>query len=378
MRPFAIAAIQMLVEPTGGNLDRMRQRIEFVSAVYPWVQLVLFSELAAFGPLKSYAEPMPGPTEQFFCDLARRHGLWIVPGSMYEKVGDKVYNTAPVIDPNGVVVARHRKIFPFTPYEEGVEPGDSFVTFDIPDIGRFGLTICYDMWFPETTRTLACMGCEVLLHPSLTPTIDRDVELSIGRANAAMNQMFLIDVNGVGAGGIGQSQIISPGGEIMHLAGRNEEIIPIEIDLDRVRRSRAVGLRSLGQVLKSFRDRKVEFPAYPSTPENTHFLNTLGPLEKPHRGSLAGLRVCEDVPEIQHADPAAAARAAAAAAARPHSQEELVTPPRPLDQHTTIPEEPLQPPAHDAPVSVHPHAPQPVASPKPGSPGPDDSRPGPT
>lgn len=359
MKPFAIAAVQMLVEPTGGNLDRMRQRIEFVHAVYPWVQLVLFSELAPFGPLKSYAETMPGPTEQFFCDLARRHGLWLVPGSMYEKVGEKVYNTSPVINPNGEVVVRHRKMFPFTPYEEGVEPGDQFVVFDIPDVGRFGLTICYDMWFPETTRTLACMGCELLLHPSLTPTIDRDVELAIGRATAAQNQMFVFDVNGVGAGGTGQSQIISPAGEVLHLAGRNEEIVPIEVDLDRVRRSRAVGLRSLGQVLKSFRDRQVEFPAYPRTPQNSQFLDTLGPLVKPQRGSLDGLRIFGEVPTVENADPAAAAAAAAQNAAAPHSFEEQRTPPRPIDQSSVIPE---TPPTQNA------HLPVP-GTPAPGTPG---------
>jgi predicted amidohydrolase len=57
------------------------------------------------------------------------------------------------------------------------------------------------MWFPETTRQLAALGAEVILHPTMTDTIDRDVELPIARANAAMNQCYFFDVNGVGDGG---------------------------------------------------------------------------------------------------------------------------------------------------------------------------------
>jgi predicted amidohydrolase len=135
------------------------------------------------------------------------------------------------------------------------------------------------------------MGAEVLLHPSLTGTIDRDVEMAIARATAAQNQMFVLDTNGCGVGGNGQSLIVAPTGEVLHQAGRAEEVIPIEIDIARVRRSREVGLRGLGQPLKSFRDRRVEFPIYDRTHKVPNFLDTLGPLAKPMRGSLAGLNV---------------------------------------------------------------------------------------
>ena len=76
-----------------------------------------------------------------------------------------------------------------------VARGNRHTVFDIPDVGRFGVSICYDMWFPETTRTLAWMGAEVILHPSLTNTIDRDVEISIARASAATNQCYFVDLN---------------------------------------------------------------------------------------------------------------------------------------------------------------------------------------
>ena len=291
MKPFSIASIQLFVSGTHENVTRMVERIGFVAAVFPWVQLIMFSELAAFGPEVRHAQPEGGPAELAFRAAAKQHGLWLLPGTLYTTIGGKIYNTAPVIDPEGNVVARAYKNFLFTPYEVGVEPGAEFTTFDIPGIGRFGVSICYDMWFPETSRTLACMGAEVLLHPSLTGTLDRDVELAIGRATAAQNQMFVFDTNGCGVGGTGQSVVVTPTGDILHQAGRSEEIMPIEIDLDRVRRSREVGLRCLGQPLKSFRDRIIEFPVYDRSKGTPEFLKTLGPLEKAGRGSLAGLNV---------------------------------------------------------------------------------------
>ena len=71
-----------------------------------------------------------------------------------------------MIDPQGEVIARFRKLFPFRPYERDVVGGKDFCVFDVPQAGRFGVSICYDMWFPETTRTLVAMGAEVILHPT--------------------------------------------------------------------------------------------------------------------------------------------------------------------------------------------------------------------
>ncbi len=295
MTPFALAGLQLHLSadtsgPNGGdNLPHMVRRLDTLCALYPWVQMVVFSELAAHGPFTERAQPMPGPTEDAFREMARKHRLWLIPGSIFESRNGKIFNTAPVIDPDGNVIARYRKMFPFLPYENGVEPGDEFCVFDIPGVGRFGLSICYDMWFPETSRTLAAMGAEVIIHPTMTPTIDRDIELSIVRATAATNQCFFIDVNGAGDGGNGRSIFMGPMGDILYQAGDAEEMIPIEIDLDRVRRSREFGLRGLGQPLKSFRDRKVEFEVYNRATGGGAYLNTLGPLVKPHRGSRVGL-----------------------------------------------------------------------------------------
>lgn len=286
MTPFALAGMQLTLSAESDNLPRMRHRLGTLMHLYPWVQMVVFSELAACGPAPRNPEPMPGPTEEAFREMAAQHGVWLIPGSIFESRDGRLFNTAPVIDPSGAVVARYRKMFPFLPYETGVEPGDEFCVFDVPGVGRFGVSICYDMWFPETTRTLAAMGAEVILHPTMTPTIDREIELSIAHALAAINQCYFIDVNGAGDGGNGRSTFVSPMGDVLYTAGDAEEMVPLEIDLDVVRRSRTFGLRGLGQPLKSFRDSTTEFQVYRGKGE---YLHTLGPLEKPRRGSRAGL-----------------------------------------------------------------------------------------
>jgi predicted amidohydrolase len=289
MRPYAIAGLQLKISGRRSNLEHVTDRIEMLMHLYPWVQMVVVSELATFGGWTGHATPLPGEVEQHYQRLAARHGIWLLPGSLYEKTDAGIYNTTPVINPAGEVIARYRKMFPFMPYETGVQWGTQFCVFDVPEVGRFGVSICYDMWFPETSRTLAAMGAEVLLHPTLTPTMDRDVELSIARATAAMNQMFVVDINGIGDGGNGRSLFVAPTGDVLYQAGSNEELLPIEIDLDRVRRSREVGLKGLGQPLKSFRDRAVDFEVYNRNSPISEYLNTLGSLEKMSRGSRAGI-----------------------------------------------------------------------------------------
>ncbi len=272
--------------------------------------MVLLSELASFGPGVHHAQALPGPAEDSYRAVAARHGIWLIPGTLYERVGTAVYNTAPVIAPDGTVIARYRKMFPFLPYEQGVTPGDEFVVFDVPEAGRFGMSICYDMWFPETTRTLAAMGSEIILHPSLTPTIDRDAEIAIVRATAAINQLYVFDTNGLEAGGNGRSVVVDPAGMVLYQAGEGPQIIPIEVDLDRVRRQRAAGLRGLGQMLKSFRDRTVDFPVYDRQRQDQFpYLASLGPLEKLARGSNAGI------------DRKAESAEAAIVGPRPHAEE---------------------------------------------------------
>ena len=286
MSTFGIAGVQMQVSAFVPNLERMNNWMHHIRHRFPWVKMVMFSELSPLGP-KQKPEPLPGPTEVALCAMARETGLWMIPGSLFESVtrpdGTVVTcNTTSVINPQGEVIRRYRKMFPFRPYEHDVEAGSEFCVFDVPDVGRFGVSICYDMWFPETTRTLVAMGAEVILHPTMTDTIDRDVELSIARASAATNQVYFFDINGSGDAGTGRSIVIDPSGYVLHQSGAGAEVIPIEVDFAKVRRERERGLRSnLGQPLKGFRDRDVDFTVYQRASGVDSYLHTLGPLVKP-------------------------------------------------------------------------------------------------
>lgn len=283
MKGFSIAGIQTYISASHSNVEHLNHKIDVVMRLYPWVQMVMCSELAPYGPLSVFAQTFPNETINGFCALARKHKIWLLPGSMFRKDEEgNIFNTATVINPDGEIVGHYDKMFPFYPYETGITGGDKFFTFDVPDIGKFGVSICYDMWFPETSRTLAAMGVDVILHPTLTGTIDREVELAIAQATAATNQCFFFDINGIGDGGNGRSIVCGPDGRILHNAGTGEEIIPLEIDMERVAYSRERGLLRLGQPLKSFRDRKVDFDIYNKETE-LPYLQSLGKLEKPGR-----------------------------------------------------------------------------------------------
>lgn len=290
MTPFAIAGVQMYVNALQPNTDGMIHRIDILMARFPWTQMVLFSELAPFGPLPKFALPFRNDSLSRFQDAARKHNIWLIPGSMFEKAEDgHIYNTSVVINPAGEIVSSYRKMFPFRPYEAEVAAGTGFCIFDVPEVGRFGLSICYDIWFPETTRHLTAQGVEVLLHPVLTGTTDRDAELAIARATAAQFQCYVIDVNGLGAGGNGRSCVVDPSATVLHQSAGQEDMFPIEVDLDLVRRTRETGMKGLGQVLKSFRDRSVDFPVYDRASGADAYLHSLGALEMPRQGSRSGI-----------------------------------------------------------------------------------------
>jgi hypothetical protein len=127
----------------------------------------------------------------------------------------------------------------------------------------------------------------VILHPVMTHTIDRDIDLAVSHATSAMMQAYIFDINGLGAGGNGQSAVFDPSGRKLHQADATEQIIPIEIDLEQVRRSRERGIRGLGQMAKSFRDRPVDFPVY-GKGFDTAYLDSLGPVATPRRADGPG------------------------------------------------------------------------------------------
>jgi deaminated glutathione amidase len=280
MSLFSIAALQVDL-PFGDNRDRLEKETARVLTRFPWVSMVVFPELCSFGPGLSFAEPMPGPTEARYQALAKKNNVWLIPGSIYERVGDNIFNTTPVINPAGEVIARYRKMYPFLPYEKNVNHGTEFVVFDVPEVGRFGVSICYDGWVPETTRALVWKGAEIIIHPTMTGTIDRPQELIIAQANAITNQCYFVDVNAAGQLGNGRSIIVGPEGEIVHQSGEAGEQIPFTVDLNRVREARKSGTLRLGQILKSFRDTPIVFPCYRGEYEESPALAGLGPLSMP-------------------------------------------------------------------------------------------------
>lgn len=274
-RLFGIAGVQMhaVSFDAQSTVDKMAEISTNLTKSFPWVQLIMFHELAVPGLdqfvtsedhdwLIKNSEKIPGMISERLCALARSLNRWLIPGSMYELDGDKLYNTALVISPQGEVVRKYRKMFPWLPYEDSITPGDEFCVFDIPDVGRFGLCICYDMWFPEVVRSLVWQGAEVILQPTLTPTSDRELELVMCRANALFNQCYFISVNGVGTWGGGRSTMIDPDGRILQEASTNQTFLTEIIDLDHTTRTREFGTLGLAQTLKQLRDCDHSFPIY--------------------------------------------------------------------------------------------------------------------
>ncbi len=273
-RHFGIAAVQMRVVPwdSPATLDRMAELIEAVKSMFPWIDLICFPELCPTG-VYSFSTPppganrydtaqaIPGPMTARFGEMARCHRVWLLPGSMFELDGGAIYNTAVVLSPEGELVARYRKMFPWRPWEK-TQAGSEYCVFDVPGIGCFGLAICYDGWFPEFIRTLVWMGAEVILHPALTTTADRDAEVIIEQAQAIFNQCYMVDVNGIGSMGGGRSLIVDPNGQVMQQAGNHEEILTQVVDLDLVRHVREYGTLGLNQLLKQLRDFPGRFPPY--------------------------------------------------------------------------------------------------------------------
>jgi predicted amidohydrolase len=299
---MGIASIQ-LSGAKSGNYDLVETEIRSVAKSYPWVEMVVFGELSICGASLDNAEPAGGPTERKLQDLAKELGLWLIPGSLHELRGGKVFNTTPVINPDGEIIARYDKLFPFLPYEKDVEAGRDYVVFDVPEIGRIGIAICYDIWFPEAIRTMAAMGAEVIIAPTMTNTIDRDVELSIARANAAINQCYFLAVNCAGEQGNGRSVFYGPGGDLLHEAGAGREVVLIDVDFKRVRRERERGWHGLGQVMKSFRDSNVEFPMHADLNQRKSALNNLGTLSVPGKNTGQGAGEASSVQKDQKRRP---------------------------------------------------------------------------
>lgn len=174
--------------------------------------------------------------KQVFGALAERYQVNIVAGSVSNVRGGKVYNTAMVFDRTGACIASYDKTHLFTPMGEDnyYTPGDRLCTFVLDGV-KCGLIICYDVRFPELTRSLTVPGLDMLFVVSQWPKVRTFHLHSLTTARAIENQMFLVCCNSCGTAGQtvygGNSAIIDPWGETVALAGETEEILTADCDL---------------------------------------------------------------------------------------------------------------------------------------------------
>lgn len=205
------------------------------------------------------AEPIPGPSTELYGSLARELGVVIVT-SLFERRSTGLYhNTAVVIERDGTIAGMYRKMhipddptyyekFYFTPGDLGFKPIQT-------SIGRLGVLVCWDQWYPEAARLMALQGAELLVYPtaigyestdtSAEQQRQRDAWMTVQRGHAVANGLPVVAVNRVGyepdpsnqTGGImfwGTSFITGPQGELLYRASETEEEVKV-VDVDMVR-----------------------------------------------------------------------------------------------------------------------------------------------
>lgn len=261
-RPVTVGLVQMrCTDDRTANLKRALAGV--ADAAGRGAQLVVLPELF-LGPYFcqrkddasafATAEPVPGPTTAALAEAARRHGIVLVGGSVYERTADdRYFNTASVFGPDGQALGHYRK----THIPEDIlyheqhyfAPGDTGVrVFDTP-FGKVAPLICYDQWYPEAARMATLQGAEIVVYPTAIGVIDEAVEENITgdwegmwRAaqvgHAAVNNVFVAAVNRVGREGAitfwGGSFLAGPDGAVIAKAGAGEELVLATCDLARV------------------------------------------------------------------------------------------------------------------------------------------------
>ena len=231
------------------------------------------------------AEPIPGPSTERLGALAKKHGVVIVASLFERRAAGLYHNTAVVLESDGTLAGKYRKMhipddpgfyekFYFTPGDLGFEPIDT-------SVGRLGLLVCWDQWYPEAARLMALAGAELLLYPTAIgwdPNDDqaekdrqRDAWILSHRGHAVANGLPVLSCNRVGheasplgASGIdfwGHSHVLGPQGEFIAQAGTGAELLVCDIDLARsenVRRwwpfLRDRRIDAYGDLLRRYRD----------------------------------------------------------------------------------------------------------------------------
>lgn len=240
---FSAAAIQFDIKlgDTDSNLSYVLSEIERLSKED--VKLIVLPEMWSTGYAWRKLGKLSERTPEILQELKKASGKGtVIIGSMPEKDGEEIYNTAYVID-SGKVTGKYRKIHLFTPMKEDffLKAGNEPLLCNT-SVGKIGVLICYDVRFPELARRLTLEGAEILAVPAEWPHPRLDHWKTILKARAIENQLFVIAANRCGKQGMvrfcGNSMIINPWGKVISEAGEKEETITAEIDLSLVAKYR--------------------------------------------------------------------------------------------------------------------------------------------
>lgn len=210
----------------------------------------VFTFVADASMWRTAAETIPGPITDRLSELARRRGIWILAGSLLEVLPgeDRCANTSTLINPRGEIAARYSKMHLFSVKlpDGGVfdeidhtRPGERLVVAET-DFGRVGMTICYDVRFPELFRALTLRGATFITVPSAFTAFTGQAHWKVLlRARAIENQVFVLAPNQVGSSATGvcfhgHSMVVDPWGTVVAEAGEAEELLTVELDTARV------------------------------------------------------------------------------------------------------------------------------------------------
>ena len=266
---FTLAGVQMdpCLMDKEANLARMIDSVE--QAVAKQSGLVVFPECALTGycfeslqEALPYAETIPGPSTERLAGVCRKAQVYLVLG-MLEKDGDRCFNAAALIGPEGVV-GKYRKVhLPFLGVDRFVDSGDLGFEVHQTRLGRIGLNICYDGSFPESARTLALNGADMILLPTNWPKGAEEFAEFLVNARGLENHVFSVAVNRVGRERgfrfIGRSRIVNPSGRTLALASPDgEEIIYAEIDPSAARDKHITRVPGKHQINR-FKDRRPQY-----------------------------------------------------------------------------------------------------------------------
>ena len=250
MRSYLAAAVQMTA--SSSKAENLAKAETFVRlAAERKAALVVLPEVFSWRGRHrkepEQVESIPGPTTHRLQELATRHAIHLLAGSFLEKSGEsRAYNTSLLFSPDGDIVACYRKIHLFDvdipgqvsiKESDSMKPGEDVVTVTT-QLGTVGLSICYDLRFPELYRGLTQQGAQVVFVPSAFtfPTGAAHWEALL-RARAIENQVYIVAPNQIGKNvygfaDYGNSMIIDPWGKILARAPDKECVITAEIDLD--------------------------------------------------------------------------------------------------------------------------------------------------